>query len=228
MNHPFFKYLALLLMALATRLGAQTLNWGSLSGSDFANSNGAALDNTYLFELGAFTSGFSPEEGNVNTWLENWNVFDQAAFSPTNGVFASSVISGLVMTDAGLSNSTFLTHPTISTFEGLHAYLWIRKGLTPVEGSEWLLARADSWVFPTAVPGCCDNQGVVEWSVSDLSPPGGPVAIPVWGSQLGTEGSGVSGNPGPHDLQTYTFVPEPTSLAMVVISASLLLRRRRA
>lgn len=211
-----------LLVVSASNICAQTLNWGSLAGSDFANSSGSELDNTYLFELGAFSAGFSPTEGNVSTWRNNWNVFDRATFSPTNGVFASSVSTGLVMTDTGLSNSPFLTNPNTLSFEGLSAYIWVRKGETPEQGSEWFLARADTWVFPTAVLGCCDNEGLVEWSISDLG-----ITTPKWGGQGGIEGPGVSSVPGIHDLQTYTFVPEPSSLVLLSLSAGVLLRRRR-
>ncbi len=221
MKTPLAACIALLLV-LAARINAQTLNWGSLSGSDFADSSGLALDDTYVFELGAFASGFSPEEGNVDVWLTNWNVFDRAAYSAGNGVFASSVESGLVMTDAGLSNSTFLSHPTIASFEGLDAYLWVRKGDTPTEGSEWLLVRSVSWVFPTAVPGCCDNQGVVQWSLSDL---GG--TVPEWGNQGGVEGPGISTNPGSHDLQTYSFIPEPSTSVLFALTAMIAVFRRR-
>lgn len=208
---------------LVTHIHAQTLNWGSLSGSEFADSSGNSLDNTFVFELGAFTNGFTPTEVNVGLWKGNWNVFDRAAFSPLNGVFASSVTTGLTMGDNGLSNSSFLTNPTIASFEGLSAYLWVRRGDTPVEGSEWFLARADAWTFPTAIPGCCDNEGLVQWSISDLGS-----TTPNWGGQGGIGGPGVSSVPGPHDLQTYTFIPEPSSFVLFALSAGVLLRRRRA
>ena len=152
-----------LLLALAPNLQAQTLNWGSLAGSDFADSNGVTLDNMYVFELGAFSSGFVPDRDNLTSWRDHWNVFDRGAYNQGNGVFASSVEDGVLMTDTGLSNSGFLSNPTLSSFEGLDAFLWVRKGDPPVEGSEWLLVRASTWKFPTAVPGCCDSQGVLEW-----------------------------------------------------------------
>lgn len=225
MKHSRALGLALLLV-LVPSIQAQTLNWGSSAGSDFADSNGIALDNTFVFEIGAFTVGFSPAEGNVNDWKGSWNVFDRAVFNPTNGVFASSVAKGLVMTDTGLSNSSFLTGlpaRTIPSFEGLLAYLWVRKGDNPEPGSEWFLARADAWVFPNAIPGCCDNGLPIQWSIDDLDN-----TIPKWGGQGGIGGPGVTSTPGPHDLQTYTFIPEPSSLVLLSLSAGFLLRRRRA
>ena len=54
------------------------------------------------------------------------------------------------MLDDGTSNSPFM-HGAPS-FEGLDAYIWIRKGDQPVEGSEWLLTRAIQLDFPRRDP----------------------------------------------------------------------------
>ena len=204
-------------------LGAQTLDWASPVGTDIVDSRGNPIDSLFVIEIGAFVDGFTPDETNVDTWFANWRVFDQAVYNPTLMYF-TSVAS---MNDDGTSGSPHSTSGF--SFEGLDAFLWIRRGDLPVEGNEWLLTRAVStdpsknWVFPEAVPGCCDNEPNLQWSVSDLDGDD----IPEWGSQGGVPGSGVFTVTGSYTLQTYTFVPEPSSLAFAALSAGLLLRRRR-
>ncbi len=203
----------------AFRTEAQTLEWGSEVFSDLVDSHGNTLDTAFVFELGAFADGFVPDQTNTSSWLKNWRVFDRASYSQDNGYFSSTV----QMLDNGRSDSTYQTPGTMS-FEGLGAYIWVRKGDNPVEGSEWLLTRANTWTFPTATPGCCDNQPPTQWSVSDL----GNGNVPLWGGQGGIDGSGVHTDFGTHTLQTFTFVPEPSSVLLVgMAGAFTVLRRRR-
>ena len=218
-NHIPLLVSALLALA-GTHSQAQTLNWGSEVMSSMVDSEGAALDeNTFIFELGSFANGFTPDADNVDSWIANWQVFDRAAYDQGYGVFTSSV---QILND-GTSNSTFET-PLAQSFAGLEAYLWVRNDDNPVEGSEWLLTRATNWVFPTPDPtdDCCDT-GIVEWSVSDLD--GGN--IPVWGGQDGVNGSGYHTDNGIYTLQTFTFVPEPSSTLLAGLAGVLLLLRRR-
>lgn len=203
----------------AGRLNAQTLNWGSEFGSSIMNSEGQVLDSAFVFELGAFVDGFTPDESNVGSWFSNWRVFDRASYSQEYGYFTSTVH---YMND-GTSNSPDES-PGVSSFAGLEAYLWIRNDTDPVEGTEWLLTRASNWVFPTPnpAPDCCDTD-VIEWSVSDLG--GGD--MPEWGNQNGVSGPGSYTVTGGYTLQTYTFVPEPASAMMFAFAAGLMVLRRR-
>lgn len=216
----FFMLLTVISCLLAgSRLSAQTLNWGSEVFSDLADSNGITLDDTFVFELGAFLDGFIPDETNVDAWASNWRVFDQAAYNQSLGYFTSTV----QMLDNGTSDSAYSTGGAMS-FEGLSAYLWVRNSDDPVEGTEWLLTRSDAWVFPTAVPGCCDNEVPLQWSVSDLD--GGD--IPNWGNQGGIIGPGEYTVTGPYTLQTFTFVPEPSAAALAFVGiCACFLRRKR-
>lgn len=239
---PHFALLAaMLLMASVFRAQSQTLDWGSEVFTNLYDSQGQTLDNTFVFEIGAFVTGFVPEESNVSSWLENWRVFDRASYDPGLGYFTKwgTDTETLRMLDNGTSNSPYMT-PGAPSFEGLTAFLWVRKGDLPVEGSEWLLTRADNWVFPTAIPGCCDNETPVQWSVSDLD----QGDTPLWGRQGGftgandpyvLTGSGVFTATGPNTysgsstLQTFTFVPEPSAAIMAALAGfSMVLRRRRA
>lgn len=123
-----------------------------------------------------------------------------------------------------MNNDVTTSNPTASTmsFAGLDAYIWIRNGDDPVPGTEWLLTRASNWTFPTVGGDCCDT-GVVEWAVSDLD----PGDVPVWGRQNGVIGSGEFSSTGTGGLQTFTFVPEPSSAILTAIAAGLLVLRRR-
>jgi hypothetical protein len=69
---------------------------------------------------------------------------------------------------------------------------------------------------------CCDT-GTIEWSVSDLD----GSDVPVWGRQNGVAGSGVYSSSDPSTLQTFTFVPEPSSALLAVLAGGLILLVRR-
>lgn len=207
---------------------AQTLNWGSAVFTDLIDSDGNTLpEGVYTFELGVFANDFVPEESNASQWLGNWRVFDTAGYNgysgpgdPIYGYFTGTEQIGDGVTNQSSSFS----------FAGMSAYLWIRKGDEATEGSEWFLARASNWTFPGTGGGCCANDTPIEWSVSDLVTNG---ETPLWGNHGGIEGpgehtfTGTYGGTGPYVVQTYTFVPEPSSLLLAAFSAGLMLRRRR-
>jgi hypothetical protein len=206
-------------LILGSSLNAQTLDWGSQAFSALVDSKGNSLDETFVFELGSFAAGFTPTESNVGSWLVNWSVFDRANYSQENGVFTGQTN----MLDNGTSDSIHLTQGALS-FEGFAAYIWIRKGDLPIEGSEWMVVRSTEWTFPTANPGCCDNETPVQWSVSDLA----SSDTPLWGHQNGVNGSGVfTSVGGPYDLQTFTFVPEPSSAVLAALAGGFAMIRRR-
>jgi hypothetical protein len=226
MKYPSAVHAAVLLFAATcSRSFSQTFVWGSSVGDSFADSNGQILDDSYVFQMGAFIEGFEPDESNVDTWLANWRVFDQAGYNQDMGYFThwSNETDSLRMLDDGTSNSPYLTSGA-SSFEGLRGYLWIRRGDQPVEGSEWLLTRAADWMFPTASPGCCNTDAPIQWSVSDLDTSG---EMPKWGAYGDTMGPGSHTSGGNFTLQTYTFAPEPSAMMLVACAALTMLRRRR-
>lgn len=205
------------LIALLSGLRGQTLEWGSEVFSRIVDSKGALLDNTYVFEVGVFAAPFTPDDTNTGSWFSNWRAFDRAAYSETNGYFASTV----EMADDGTSESLPLTAGSPS-FEGLEAYIWVRNSDTPSTTTEWFLVKSPVWTFPDAKPECCDNALPVQWSIADLA----PSDTPVWGSQMGKDGSGSFTQDGVYELQTFTMVPEPSSSLLALLSCALLLTRR--
>jgi hypothetical protein len=226
---PPYACLLLLLGCLGLSTGAlhaQAFNWGSAVFSDLVDSEGNTLDDTFVFEVGAFTEGFIPDETNIGEWYSNWQVFDAAAYNGVEetgddgiyGYFTSTVN----MNPDGTSDSPWQT-PGALSFEGLDAYIWVRNSDIAGEGTEWSLVRADDWVFPTADPDCCGNGQPIEWSTSDLT----SSDTPVWGSQGGITGGGIITNTGTYTLQTATFVPEPSPLMLSLLFAVVILLRRR-
>lgn len=208
-------FMALIMLVTAYRVQAQTLEWGSEVFSDLVDSKEQALDETFIFQLGAFEVGFVPDETNVSEWSTRWVAFSQAGYNQDLTYFTGTA----TMNDDG--SSSYDPGSGID-FSGLEAYIWIRNGDIPVGGTEWLLVRKASWVFPIATPGCCDNQEPLQWSISQLE----SGDTPVWGSQGGVDGGGVFTSTGNQTLQTFTFVPEPGSLLLASASLGLLLRRR--
>jgi PEP-CTERM motif len=213
----FALLVAMCFVATSSSSLSQTLDWGSEVFSDLVDSEERPLDETFIFEVGAFEIGFVPDANNVAQWSSNWQVFDRAIYNQENGYFASTAH----MLDDGTSDSN---PPGGLSFEGLSAFIWVRNGDDPIVGTEWLLTRASNWVFPSANPGCCDNELQLQWSVSDLGTNG---ETPIWGGYDGVQGGGVFTNTGTHTLQTHTFVPEPSSLLMLALAGVFMARRRR-
>lgn len=226
MLRRFSLIAGLLVVATAGNLQAQTFNWGSAVFSDLVDSNGNILDDTYVFELGSFVNGFTPDSSNTENWYGNWQVFDAAAYNGVESVDPDEIYgyftSSVRMNSSGTSNSSSLTPGAIS-FEGLDAYMWVRNSNLAEEGSEWMLTRAPAWVFPTADQDCCGNGLPIEFAASDLT----ASDVPMWGSQAGMTGGGEITNPGIYTLQTATFVPEPSVAFMSCVAGLLMILRRR-
>jgi len=223
-------YLTLLTIACwligGQRACSQTINWGDAMFSDLVNSKGQALDSSYKVEIGAFATNFVPDNANVSQWATYWRAFDGTTINgietPSDGIsgyFSSSV----QMLAGGTSSNTAYSSLGLN-FQDLPGYLWIHNGTDPQPGTEWLLARASTWTFPT-YHGCCGNTPPVDWSVSNLAATN---AVPVFGKQGDLSGAGVATDTGSHTLQTFTLVPEPSAGLLVALAGlCLVLRRQR-
>lgn len=226
MNFFSSKWLAVLLFFVPLSLSAQQIDWGSSIYDDIVDSEGVILDNTFIFQLGAFVEDFTPDDGNVSDWADNWVVYDQADYNgieePVDDGIWGYFTSTVNMEADGTSNSPELS-PGATSFEGRSAFVWIRNGDDPEEGTEWLLMRADAWIFPTVDPDCCATDLPLEWSMSDLEFEN----VPLWGSQGGSAGSGEFTTTGPYTMQTFTFVPEPSTVLLVGVAGCMAAFRRR-
>ncbi|MEO5714798.1 MAG: hypothetical protein ABIT37_15060 [Luteolibacter sp.] len=211
MKARFTTLLALTFLLGTASVRSQTLNWASLTQSEVVDSHGVALDqNTYVFELGAFTSGFTPQESNISLWATYWHVFDTASYT-----YDQNTSTGYFTGDEKVQN----VPGYVGMFQGLSAYLFVRNSTD----TEFFLARpgdTNAWKFPTLDPDCCPNGEVTTWSVSNLT-----TDAPIWGTQGGVEGGGI-GIPGNYDLQTYA-VPETSSSLLALIGGGFFLFHRR-
>ena len=209
MNHKnLFVITAVCLLTTKTCL-SQTLEWGSLSGSQIVDRKGDLLESSaFVVELGTFNQDFEPTSSNTGDWILNWHVFDTADYQ-TDQLTLTGYFTGAENVQNVSNYST--------TFEGYQAYMWVRD----VDYSEFFLAKDSSWVFPAQDQGCCPSELPIQWSVTDLGD-----GLPIWGVQSGVKGAGF-GSAGNYDLQTLG-VPECGSSALVMMSAgAMFLRRRR-
>ena len=204
------KFTTLVFLLMPGVAKSQTLNWASLTDSAIVDSGGEVLNETFIFQLGAFDPAFKPIESNLLEWAVNWRVFDTADYA-----YDLSSQTGYFTGTQALQDV-----PDYRTmFQGLTAYLWIRNAAN----TDYFLASADAkpgvaaWQFPLLDPGCCPT-GIFSWSVSDL---GGDT--PIWGSQGGNDGGGGFTALGPSDIRTHS-VPDPGAWLLSLVASLVLLR----
>lgn len=210
------------ILVIADSVTAGTINWGSEFGSVNVQSDGATpVTAGFTIQLGKFTMGFDPSGGNVDLWAANWTVFDALLPGEHNAGF------GYFTSEPELLNNNVFA-------PGDRAYVWMFNDQTAVPGSEWLLYTNDStdsvvsddWNFP-AVPGSQQTMPL-SWRVSNASrvvfggfdPDRDGPKVPRQGDGYGTP------PPGQFNLQTHTFVPEPSAGALAAAFLMLLPRRR--
>jgi hypothetical protein len=117
-------------LLLCAKLAAQVpIPWNSPAGAVNRNSLGAAMDATFVFELGVFTGSFVPTAANTAEWAANWNMADSSRYDSATARYAS------------VHNATGNAAPFTV---GKPAYVWGRSG------SQWILFRAPSWTWPDA------------------------------------------------------------------------------
>lgn len=218
---------ALLLALLPAALPARTIEWGNSVGDTLLDSNGNALDDSYIFELGSF-GAFVPTESNMDQWASNWKVFDQALAPAAEGWnSAFSYFSSAATIQAGGASSEF---PTFTFQPDEQAYIWIYNGLTMAPGTEWGLfandsldgSAADDWLF--TAPGD-KTELPLEWRLFDAR-------TIVFGGLDGTQGPGdYTADPPAFALQTHTVpIPEPSGALLLSLTGTIFVavyRRRR-
>jgi hypothetical protein len=234
---PVFSFFLLLVQSAI----ASGISWSSLTLSEFRDSYGNLLDETFHVQLGFFEDTFVPNTGNVADWVTKWKVFDEASIN-LNGDGSDYFTSEAWVGSDGLSYVNSESGPILNpdatnslglNYAGQTAYIWLYNNKDPSTETEWFLARlgeevllADRWILPAGSDLCCDTTPNLQWNISQLDTND---VTPVWGAQSGEIGNGhyTDPTPGAYDIQTFTFIPEPSSFLMAVLGSSLLLRRRR-
>lgn len=211
-NLTLVAALALSLLPFASSQ-ARGISWSSGVGDNFLMADGiTAMDASFQFELGSFTTGFTPTLANLSLWQSNWVVFDNAVnndgWNPTPGI--SNYASAATAVTAGGSNIT--SDQTGNAFTiGQQAYIWTFNTKTLNPGAEWSLIRNNAWTYPTPDP---LNPNAVEWTLSDT----GNTAIA--GATSTDTNTFVS------TLQAQA-VPEPGSALLIAVAGVLIRLRRR-
>lgn len=249
---------ALLCLAVTPARAASTINWGTPYDSVLLDSKGNFLDPAlYQFELGAFVSGFTPQQSNLLDWRANWRVFDVGSFSifddQFNVISDSSIASyGYITGTAEInSNGTSASQKSgVSSefdFRGLDAFVWGYNQTSYSDGLEWVLLRSSQWTFPGGgevdPDNCCPLTLPLDWSSTDLRYEGFnhvSTDVAAFGSHTGPDANGLgersfipgqSGEGGALEINAYEFqtftIPEPATAVVGLLLAAGILRRQR-
>lgn len=145
----------IVLVALLLNFGslqAGTVNWNSDLFQTNLTSTGEALDDSFVFELGAFdlTGGFTPTSLNTSEWAARWRPAQRNFYNVSTRIFSGSY--------AVTSNAS----PFATTQVG---YLWGHH--CSGQNGEWILLSNSNWKWPM-VGGM---NPPVPWTVANASTP---------------------------------------------------------
>ena len=148
MKFTVLLFFLILAAALAPAKGQRQISFRSTPGQNNYTSAGSpnVLGNEFVFELGAFDSGFTPGAGNTDQWAENWTPLGRAQYRSATRWF---------------SKSTTLENNSAPFNIGGQAYIWGHNA-----SGEWILLKNNGWTWPQAVGGI--DPGGTSFSVSNL------------------------------------------------------------
>ena len=213
----------------------QEIAWGtSLEFGNVLTSDGGALTfPEFSFELGTFGSSFTPDENNLDQWLDNWKVFD--AISPESPDGGDGIAYGPPGTAFFGSAATLFTDRTSSSDDALagslfspgeQAYVFVRNGDVPEGETEWLLYTSESqpdWAFPGAF------GEELQWFLADVDEV-------IWGAVNGGGANGelIGGGSFTDDTEEFYIrsqgffepVPEPGTPIFFSLALSCFILRR--
>ncbi|MBX7211275.1 MAG: PEP-CTERM sorting domain-containing protein [Verrucomicrobiaceae bacterium] len=204
--------LAALLLAWLPQAHARNINWSSGVGDIFLQADGVtAMDSSFGFELGGFTTGFTPTQANFSLWQSNWIVFDTAntgtaEWSPGVGYYSST---GMTVAAAGSTVTSSITGATFTI--GQQAYLWAFNTKTIGASTQWAMIANTAWTYPASDP---FNPNDLLWDLQD------PANTAVAGATSVDTVNFVA------TLQAQP-VPEPGSALLVALAGVLIRLRRR-
>ena len=180
---------------------AATINFGSQVPSTGKYSNGTdwLVDGSFDFEVGVFSTGFTPTSLNVSQWLANWSLANMVATGTTTWIDDGG--------DTSFSGNGDYTTNAGAWAIGSNVYLWGFN--SRVNGAnEWiLLQNSSSWVTI--------NSGTISPQVFVTFDSGTSTVV---GSVNGTEDSFQSAS--------VNVVPEPSTWMFVIFGSTLALLHR--
>ena len=137
----------ILTVLLADLAHSGQVDWSSSAFSIHQTSDGTALDDSFVFELGAFEGSFSPTSANTTEWAAHWRVAQRAPYNPSTQIVAGSFVIE--------TNDPPFDHAS-------QGYLW---GLSLSNPGEWILLTSPSWLWPTAG----GTNPPVSWTVQNAT-----------------------------------------------------------
>jgi hypothetical protein len=212
--------------------------------------DGSYLDNSFIFEIGTFTSGFDPALNPYSTWAANWRMLDQAKAPVSSGwnsvdpgapghdildssqpAFNEQYVSEVMAFNSNGTVQGMSGSPTFS--QGEQGWLWVYNTQAITGSTQWALVRDNTidlnpantspeWLLPSM-----SAIGDDLWFVNNAD-------LAVIGAINNVDtginrGSGSYSNDlgGAFRLQT-TVIPEPSAAFLILVSGlSVQLRRRR-
>ena len=220
-------------LLFAGQLQAQTVAWGSsVNFTPISYTSDGTVDNEVLtWDLGYFTTGYTPDQTNFATWAANWNAVASDTYRDFGGLWALSV-------------NTLDVGPVAA---GRQMYIFAYNSLANIGTSagEALLFREDGLLFPT-VPNQVtfdiannpldtnDDAFTVIWGQVDRSVYGAGGMLVGGGtySDLKTDSNTQPPNNGfgTFEAQSFTWapIPEPSAAVLACLGSLVLLRRRRS
>lgn len=130
-----YRFIYLLACLAGSRLEAEIISWFSDANQTNLDSSGTAMGSGFQFQLGVFSDGFAPTARNTSEWLAHWHAADTTTYNAANQRFADSY------------QVTANTAPFI-----VGAAAWIFGHRDSPTGSEWILFRKATWLWPAPNP----------------------------------------------------------------------------
>lgn len=238
-NGRWIAPLAVAAALVSTQLHGQTVAWGSSANfTPISFTSDGTVDNEVLkWDLGYFTAGYTPDQTNYATWAANWNVVATDRYRDFGGIWALSV-------------NTLDVGP-IAAGRQMYMFAYNDLGAIGTPSGEALLFREDGLLFPT-VPNqvtfdiadnplddgfefngqpANDDAFTVIWGQVDRSiyAAGGMLVGGGFVTDLKTDSNRQPANDGnaTFEMQSFTWVPEPSTALLSVLGALMLLRRSR-
>lgn len=165
---PALAFVLCTLGLVATGWTAVDIEFSSSVNRTNRSAAGLPLTSDYIFELGAFQSGFVPALTNASQWAANWVPLGKAAFMPNATNESASRFARIAILDSNAAPFNV----------GGSAYIWgYRSSGGP---AEWILLRSTNWAWPSAGAGvpypiATSNPGATAVIGSHVPAAGNPV-----------------------------------------------------
>ncbi len=214
---------ALLLMGIlaAPAWADRTINYGSTLEAVNVTSDGAPLDDSFIFELGTFTGNFLPTLSNTAEWLAHWVPAPNSSISPYSGATTYYSTEPVLGSPANAFQGFVALNTNDNAFApGLQGYFWGFDERESVAAAEWVLLSNTAWVIPTVMPGEIEFSDL-NWLTSDA----GTYSITGSVNPFFDPDAPIAEQPA-HLVSSLVAIPEPKGLLFILPFALLLGRRR--